>query len=59
MFDRFRGEYNEQRPHQALGMHAPSLLYEPSPRFFPARMPESEYAIAMLVCSVHPHGHIR
>jgi transposase InsO family protein len=59
VFDRFRGEYNEQRPHEALGMHTPALLYEPSPRPYPARMPEPEYASAMLVRSVHPHGHIR
>src|SRR5260370_34734741 len=37
VFDRFRGEYNEQRPHEALGMQTPALVYEPSPRAYPAR----------------------
>ena len=49
-FDRFREEYNEQRPHQALGMQTPALLYEPSPRPYPA---------TMLVRSVHHQGQIR
>jgi hypothetical protein len=59
VFDRFRGEYNEQRPHQALGMHPPALLYDPSPRPYPARVPEPEYPASMLVRSVRHQGHIR
>ena len=58
-FDRFREEYNEQRPHQALGMQTPALLYEPSPRPYPARVPEPEYPATMLVRSVHHQGQIR
>ena len=49
-FDRFREEYNEQRPHPALGMQTPALLYEPSPRAYPA---------SMLVRRVHHQGQIR
>ena len=59
VFDRFRGEYNEQRPHEALGMQTPALLYEPSPRAYPARVPEPEYPATMLVRSVHHQGQIR
>ena len=59
VFDRFRGEYNEQRPHQALGMQTPALLYEPSPRPYPSRVPEPEYPASMRVRSVHPQGQIR
>src|SRR5216684_2969061 len=58
-FDRFREEYNEQRPHEALGMQTPALLYEPSPRAYPARVPEPEYPASMLVRSVHHQGQIR
>jgi len=58
-FDRFREEYNEQRPHQALGMQTPALLYELSPRAYPARVPEPEYPASMLVRSVHHQGQIR
>lgn len=42
-FDRFRREYNEERPHEALEMQTPSSLYSPSPRPFPERLPRLEY----------------
>jgi transposase InsO family protein len=58
-FDCFREEYNERRPHEALGMQTPALLYEPSPRAYPARVPEPEYPASMLVRSVHHQGQIR
>jgi putative transposase len=58
-FDRFRQEYNQQRPHQALGMQTPATRYEPSPRAYPARVPEPEYPTTMLVRSVHHQGQIR
>ncbi len=31
-FDRFIDEYNQERPHQALGMKYPAEIYTPSPR---------------------------
>ena len=31
-FDRFIGQYNQERPHQALGMKYPAEVYSPSPR---------------------------
>ena len=58
-FDRFRQEYNEDRPHEGLGMHTPALVYKPSPRAYPARVPEPEYPTSMLVRSVHHQGQIR
>ncbi len=57
--DRFRQEYNEVRPHEALEMGTPASVYEPSPREYPARVPEVEYPATMLVRSVHAHGHFR
>jgi hypothetical protein len=42
-FDRFRQEYNEERPHEALGMKTPDSLYSSSPRPFPERLPPLEY----------------
>ncbi len=57
--DRFRQEYNEVRPHEALQMRTPGEVYQPSPRKFPARVPEPEYPSTMLVRSVRPHGHFR
>ena len=38
--DRFRHEYNQVRPHEALGMQTPASVYEPSPRPYPGALPE-------------------
>lgn len=42
-FDAFRVEYNEQRPHEALGQQPPAQFYQTSPRPLPRRLPEIEY----------------
>lgn len=42
-FDRFRVHYNEERPHEALGMRMPADLYRPSKRSMPSVLPEHEY----------------
>ena len=55
-FDRFRRDYNEQRPHEALGMQPPATVYRPSSRPYPARVPEPGYGSAMQVRRVHEHG---
>jgi transposase InsO family protein len=55
-FDRFRQVFNDERPHQALGMRTPSAVYEPSPRAYPARVREPEYGTAMKVRRVQKHG---
>lgn len=31
-FERWRHEYNHERPHEAIGMQRPAQLYQPSPR---------------------------
>src|SRR5580658_9712968 len=48
-FDRFRREYNEVRPHQALAMQPPDSVYRNAPRLSPSRLPEPEYGSAMKV----------
>ena len=57
--DKFRREYNEVRPHEALQMQTPASVYQPSARPFPARVPEPEYPETMVVRSVQQHGHFR
>ena len=57
--DRFRQEYNQVRPHEALQMQTPAAVYQPSTRRFPERVPEPEYPETMFVRSVRPHGHFR
>ena len=42
-FDGFRREYNEERPHQGLGLKTPAECYHRSWREYPARIEEPEY----------------
>lgn len=42
-FDAWRREFNEERPHQALGQIPPARLYQPSPRSFPECLSEVVY----------------
>jgi transposase InsO family protein len=57
--DRFREEFNQVRPHEALDMQTPAAVYEPSPRPYPTRIPEVEYPDSMLLRRVKSHGHFR
>jgi len=59
VMERFRQEYNQVRPHEALGMRTPAAVYELSPRSFPAHVPEPEYPDTMLVYRVQQKGHFR
>jgi transposase InsO family protein len=42
-FDRFRAEYNEVRPHEAIDFRRPGELYRPSFKTFPSSLREIEY----------------
>jgi transposase InsO family protein len=42
-FDRFRQEYNQDRPHEALGQQPPAAAYETAQRPYPKQVPEPEY----------------
>src|SRR6185503_20055837 len=35
LFNRFRREYNEERPHEGIGLKTPASMYEPSTRLLP------------------------
>jgi Integrase core domain len=41
--DAWRSVYNQERPHQALGMDVPASRYRPSSRAMPDRLPRVEY----------------
>ena len=41
-FDRFRDEFNNVRPHEALGQQTPASHYQASPKAFPNRLPERQ-----------------
>lgn len=59
IFDRFRHEYNEQRPHEALEQRPPGELYQSSIRPYLDRLPQPEYPGHYEVRSVHPGGEIK
>ena len=42
-FNRFREEYNDERPHEALDQEPPGSLYHPSPRALPRTLAPLEY----------------
>ena len=54
-FHRFRREYNEERPHEALGMQTPSAVYGPRCSHL-LRVPEPEYGSALQVRRVDRSG---
>lgn len=58
-FDRFRKEFNEERPHEALGQRPPASCYTPSTRPYPSQIPPLEYPAQMQVRRVHDHGQFR
>lgn len=43
VFDSFRRAFNEERPHEALGMKRPAEVYRSSPRQYPEKLNELEY----------------
>jgi putative transposase len=57
-FNRMRGEFNEQRPHEALDQRPPARVYEPSPRPYPARLAEPWYDATHQVRRVKETGQI-
>jgi transposase InsO family protein len=63
-FDLFRREYNEERPHQGIGMKRPTQLFEPSPRRYPRKLMTcveldgDEYDVACEHPFVDKHGYM-
>lgn len=55
-FDRFRTEYNHERPHESLDDQTPALHYTPSTRVMPATLPAVEYPGHMEVRRVASNG---
>ena len=58
-FDRFRREYNELRPHEALGQDTPASRYRPSARSYPQHIAEPHYDAEQAVRRVRTNGEIR
>ena len=58
-FNTFRHEFNEVRPHEALDMHTPAQLYDPSPRSIPDKLLPIEYPDRFEVRYVSANGGMR
>lgn len=58
-FDAFRQEYNQVRPHEALGLRTPASAYSPSPRPFPTKLPELVYPSGYEVRRVTNRGTLK
>lgn len=58
-FRRFHREYNEQRPHEALGQIPPAEVHQPSPRPFPQRIEPTVYPDDMETRRVRGAGQMK
>jgi len=58
-FDRFRREFNEERPHEALGQKPPASLYRPAARSYPCPLREPAYDHTHAVRRVRSNGEIK
>lgn len=59
VFDRFRHEYNTERPHEALDYRVPASAYAASPRSYPVKLCSPEYSNDRDVYVVRADGSIR
>ena len=57
--NRFRAEYNGERPHEALNQETPASVYHPSPRALPRTLPPIEYPVHFEVRRVSRNSGIR
>lgn len=58
-FDRFRVDFNEVRPHEALEMRPPAARFSASPRTLPATLPAPAYPGHAEIRRVHERGTFR
>jgi len=59
IFDRFRQQFNHERPHEALGQRTPASCYAPSPRAMPRRVAEIEYGPDLIVRRISQQGSLK
>jgi hypothetical protein len=58
VFDKWRKEFNEVRPHQALEMKRPAEVYEKSLKKYPGEQVELRYGRGFKVRMVNDRGYI-
>lgn len=57
-FNAWRQVYNNERPHEALGLAVPASRYSASQTSFPERLPEPEYHATDLIRRVRHDGYV-
>ncbi len=58
-FDRWRLIYNNERPHEAIGLATPVTRYQPSKRIYPESLPAIQYASDDIVSVVGWDGAVK
>jgi hypothetical protein len=58
-FNTFRTDFNEIRPHEALGQKPPASVYKPSTRPFPKKLTQPDYPLHFEIRKVSTNGGIR
>jgi transposase InsO family protein len=58
-FDPWRDVYNQERPHEAIGLAVPASRYSVSPISYPEHLPEIEYPSTDTIRQVSTGGYIR
>jgi len=58
-FQRFQSEYNQERPHEALGYRTPGQLYVASARVYPSRLPELEFPPGAYLRRISQQGSVK
>lgn len=56
VFCRFVTEFDQERPHEAIGQRVPASLYRPSLRCYPIKIGRVEYDNATVVRHIHTSG---
>ena len=59
MLRQWRDKYNNERPHEALGMKRPGEIYIPSKRVYPKKIKPFEYSGEHHVIKVNSWGYVR
>lgn len=57
-FHRFQQQYNQVRPHEALGYRTPASHYVASQRLYPEKLPEIEYPQGMRLRRISERGQL-
>jgi len=58
VFNRFRAEFNDERPHEAIANETPGSAYTPSNKAYPDRVPKPEYPGTFEVRRLNRHGEV-